>query len=136
MRWQTAHSLLKPARSASAVVDALAWRTLSVNISEEMGGRLATRRLRLYRLGERACQSVGHDGQTKSDSLPVTPHVALLQVTVAEGNLAGVAGVRMRGRGILCGSGSSTAASDGRHDDVVCVSVIYGLWCMAGSMED
>lgn len=95
--------------------------------SEEMGGRVATRRLRLYRL-----QTKKKQGQTGSatnsgtssggfqDLLPVVPHVALLQVAVAEGYLAGIAGVWMSRRYVLRRR-SATAAGNGRHD---CMTLI------------
>lgn len=49
----------------------------------------------------------------QEDLLPVAPHVALLQVAITEGNLAGVACVWVSRRGIL--HRGIAAATDSRH---------------------
>ena len=80
--------------------------------SDEMGGKEATRRFRLYRLGGTDCQlNFSESGiLSNKDLLPVTPHVTFLQVIVTEGNLTSIAGIRVGSSGIHLG----LIADDGR----------------------
>ena len=87
---------------AAAEEDAWAWRTLSVNTSEEIGGREVTRRFKLYRLWvvlDYKCEGKA------LNLLPVRSHMTPLQLTVSERNLAGIAGIWVR-RSDICGCSS------------------------------
>lgn len=86
---------------AAAVDVACAVNTFSVNTSEVMGGKEATRRFKLYRLYqlvkcieplEISCRYI----------LPVTMHVASLKVTTSECHLTCVACERMRMSEVRC----------------------------------
>lgn len=90
-------SFSKEALAAVAAAEALLANTFSVKISEESGGREATRRLRLYRLEMESVAALLCNTAWLYYLLPVSLHVGALQLASTEGDLASIASKRVGG---------------------------------------
>lgn len=84
--------------------------------SDEIGGSDVTRRLRLYRLNsDQSC--ISQVLTMLWNSLPVSSHMASLQVAVSKRHLTSVAGIWMSGNStVLRSSCWDSARSDGSHN--------------------
>ena len=95
--------------------------TFSANTSEEIGGKEATLRFRLYRLGKDQTESTAC---VAYDLLPITPHMTALKLAAPKCYLASIACIwvrlgRVRDHRRFRRGGRRPASHDACHDSLI-----------------